>query len=352
MLERSNYVVALRLTPTAPIQHGAGTAGNEQVLCTRRVNLPRHLEVGAPPEWEAVEIPVISGAAMKAALRESGITDQLEILGVADGSVGLDPLRLLFKGGRAGAGGQSVSLDEIRTLHNLFPMLAICGMMEGNMSVPARLLVSDVKPYTVDAVAAGFTPTTITPLSVGRGIEAGPAISIFGDLPPLPDHMARTVTTHYRHDVRHGASGRRFLSSGEVAQLEDQRAAVATKVQPKAAERREANESMPHSAQVIAPGTPMVCEIRLQSVTDVEMGAFTRALLRWIASGAHLGGARSRGAGSCTVEVVGAIRFSTGSTIAAEGLAVRVDSEWERLAAAYRAHVEQVQDAARAWVSR
>jgi CRISPR type IV-associated protein Csf2 len=350
-MSRKNYTIVLEITPTAPLTHGAGNEGNEQVLATREYNV-----TNADGEWERIEVPHVSGSALKATLREWAVRDALERAGVADGTVSRDALRLLLKGGKNDGGGASLSLDELRKLRDLFPLLAVFGSFDGGAPNRGAILCSDVLPWTDELVAADLVPRRVTPLEVlveGERVDGPPAIDVFPGMQPFPAHMVRTVVTNYRHDM--GASGvTHYLQGAQVAQIEDAREArKAAGGKARKEQRREANESMPHSAQAIAPGTPMVAVIRLQSATEVEFEALGVALTRWITSGGHLGGASTKGHGACRVRVAGALRYAppVGDQPADPGTALELDGGQRMLGTAYDAHVRARAEQIRTYVA-
>lgn len=309
-MTRRSYVIALEITTAAPLSHGAGSAGNEQILRTTDVVVPIRDAEGNVCDWERTRIPIVSGSALKATLREHAVMDMFELAGVEPGSVSLDGLRLLQKGGKNDSGGQSMSLDKVRELRDTFPMLTVFGAMDGGMPLHGHIQVSQVTPFCRSAVESGRVPRTVRAMQVQSGAEiaTGMEIPIFEGAQPLDDALVRSSETYYRHDLRQGRTTR-YIEPAEVKALEDKSAQrkLLPNAQATKEVRREANESMPHSMQVIASGVPMYAEIRLSDVTDVEFAACARALSRWIASGGHLGGASSKGHGACRVRVAGAI---------------------------------------------
>lgn len=144
---RRSYEIVMEITPVAPLTHGAGVEGNEQVLATREYQVLRAPDgLGGKAEWERIDVPFVSGAAMRATLREWATRDALELAGIVDGEVSRDALRLLLKGGKNDSGSQSVNLEEVRRLRDLFPLLAVFGSMDGGLPVRGLAQVSDVLP--------------------------------------------------------------------------------------------------------------------------------------------------------------------------------------------------------------
>lgn len=286
-MTRHAYEFQILVTPTQPLSHGQGTEGNVQVL--RRTQ--RNVCLGG--EWVSLEVPAVSGSAFKAVLREAAVDYYLDALGVAEGSLSRDGLRLLLKGGKVGPGGQSTPHEETRRLRRLFPPLAVFGFMDGAITSPGLLQSCELVPYTVELKEAGF----------------------FGDfsrldLPPIPEALTSAEVTYYRHDqaVSHLA---RYLPGETRAAIEDKRSARSGKVATKE-ERREANESMPHTFEVIPAGTPLIGTLRLAPCNEVELACFTLAVASWRARGAHLGGGRGKGHGVCSVQMVRALRLGAG----------------------------------------
>ena len=348
-MSRKNYTIVLEITPTAPLTHGAGVDGNESVMLTREYNV-----LTAENEWERIDIPAVSGAAMKATLREHSVMDGLERAGVQPGTVSKDALRLLLKGGKNDSGGASVSLAEGRRLRDLFPTLAVFGSMDGGLPMRGEISVSDVVPWVAELAAADQLPQRITPLQVAveGQVVTGAAIEVYPGVPPMPAHLVRTSVTYYRHDLQ-SSGAVPYLQGAQVAQIEEAREGRAKAGSAKKEQRREANESMPHSMQAIAAGTPMVCTIRLTGASEVEFVALCVAITRWIASGGHLGGGATKGHGACRVRVAGALRHhpADGAIPADAGSLVTVQDPASSAYLEYDQHIRSRAETIRAYVA-
>jgi CRISPR type IV-associated protein Csf2 len=344
---RSTYVVALEITPTSPLTHGAGNRGNEQILRTTEYLLEvDDPELPGRKTARRVKIPVISGAAFKSTLREHAFGHMAETLGLGDGELDRDVLRLLLKGGKNDSGGQSVSLEEHRRLRVLFPLLGVFGSMDGGLPIRGQIKVSPIRPYCTELVDAGLLPTRVSAIEVGvdgEDVVSAPQIEVFPDRTPVGAHLIRTREEYFRHDMR--TSPHIHLLEGEAArQIEDKAAARKGKVAKKQ-ERREANESMPHAYQAIVPGTPMVATIRLMGATQVEWECLAYAIVRWIQHGAQLGGGTTKGHGQCQVRCAGALAYTPGAEAgAAPGTALSIDTA----GSAYLAHLQEHAEAIRA----
>lgn len=329
---RANYVVALEIVTLSPLSHGAGADGNVTRARTREYLV----DVSDPDTLQTtprlVRVPIVSGAALKSTLREHAFGHLAEALGLRDGDVSLDALRLLLKGGKNDSGGASVSLDEARRLRELFPLLAVFGSMDAGLPLRGEVRVSEVTPWCRELVDAGLLPRTVSAIEVavdGRDLVAAPQVTVYPDRAPVPLHLVLTEEEYYRHDLRTSPHAP-LLGDGQRAALEDKAAARKGKVADAAA-RREANESMPHSMEAIAPGVPLVATLRLLGATAMEWECLAWAITRWIRHGALLGGATGKGHGRCQVRVAGALCYAPpdGTVAAAPGTALSVDRAGE-----------------------
>jgi hypothetical protein len=333
-MSRHSYTFVLEITPTSALTHGAGNNGNEQELHRRTYNVCRD------GRWVQESIACVSGAAMKATMREHAGLLFLQLAGI--GELGRDGLRLVFKGGRMEGSERAAAIDEARRLRDLFPVLSVFGAMDGAMIMRGRLQVSPVVPYTDLTREAGLVDLA--------GAE------VFPGLAPLPHHMIESPEpiTYYRHDLKssHAAA---LLPAAERKAIEDLAVARKGKAATKD-ERREANESMPHAFQAIAPGTPMVCTLRLSDANEIEAACLMLALTRWIGAGGYLGGASSKGHGQCKVRIAEARRVvSVGGPVpvavgdhAALVSVEGVNPGAEELALRYAEHVRANAEAIRA----
>lgn len=335
--------MVLEITTLSPLTHGAGTQGNEVQLRTSEYLLDEVDELGKVTS-RRVAVPIVSGAALRASLREHAFGHLAEVLGLQDGSLSRDKLRLLLKGGKNDSGGQTVSLDEARRLRTLFPMLAIFGSMDGGLPIRGELHVSPVRPWVRELVDAGYLPRHVGALEVTAGgdgaagaLASTPRIAVHPDREPVHLHAIRGREEYFRHDLR-TSPHLHYLEGAVQQQIEDKSAVRKGKVAKKE-ERREANESMPHAAQTIVAGTPMVAELRLHGATQVERECLFYAIARWIAHGAILGGMAGKGHGQCRVRCAGALVYepARGEVAAEPGSAISI----ETAGSAYLAHLEQ-----------
>lgn len=303
-MSRCDALIVLEILPLAPVSHGAGNNGNEQRIATLDLVMP---------DGTVETTPHVSGAALKACLREAAVLDYAEAIGAADGSISMDRLRLLLKGGRNDSGGASMSIAEMRRMVDLAPLLGVFGAMDGGFPLPGRLSVGAVLPYTdVTVEARAVDPEIALPQiaddavapGIVRASDGGAAIVPWAGRDPIAHSDVVGRVQRYSHDLE--SSDARHLVALEDRERKDEATAlVRASARPNAAARRAAVESMPYSAQVIRAGTPLVARLRLRQVSEVEVVVFLRALARWRAAGAFLGGMRREGFGECQVRVLG-----------------------------------------------
>ena len=288
---RRSYIFVFEMVTLGFLTHGEGNAGNQQILRTQSALVP-----GEDGHLEKIEVPEVSGAAMRATLREHAVMDYADLAGIEEMSQ--DRLRLLLKGGRNDAGGINVPITEMREMRRKAPLLALWGAMDGGYPLRGALTVSPVRVFCRELVDARLQPTEYTPPE-----GTGEPIRIFQGIAPIAVADCRGILQNYKHDMRSSEAGK-LLEGAVYNELEDRSAARAEMKVADKEIRRAANESMPYSFQGIVPGTPMICEIRANQITDIELGCLQRAIARWIASGAFLGGGASAGRGRCQVREI------------------------------------------------
>lgn len=344
-MQRSNYVVALEIVTLSPLTHGAGNNGNTSVARTTEFVVQTIDPDTMQPGTRRIRVPIVTGSSFRSTLREHAFGHMAEVLGLQDGDVSLDQLRLLLKGGKNDSGGASVSLEEARRLRTLFPMLAVFGSMDGGLPIRGELSVSQILPLCTELVDAGYVPKAVSAVEVsvdGRDLIGQPKIEIYADRQPVPLHQLLTEEEYYRHDMRTSPHAP-LLGGAARAQIEDKSAARKGKVAGKD-ERREANESMPYTMEAIAAGVPMVATLRLNGATPMEWECLAYAITRWIAHGSLLGGATGKGHGQTRVRVAGAIAYTppNGDIAAQPGTALTVDRAGDLYVRHMREHAAEL----------
>lgn len=347
---RRDYTVALEIECMSPLTHGAGAKGNEMSLRTREflVDVPDP-DMPGKTVRRTLKVPIVSGASFRSTLREHAVGHMAETLGLEDGCMSKDALRLLLKGGKNDSSGQSVSLDDYRELRELFPLLAIFGSMDGGLPIRGLLKVSEVTPFCEELLDAGLLDHELSTLQVsvdGEALTSTETVKLYEGKAPEQLHQIRTTEQYYRHDMKTSPQVR-LLEGTAAKAIEDKRAEVAEtkKSKPvKAKDRREANESMPHAYQAIKPGTRMVATLRLQAATQIEWECLAYAIMRWVQHGAILGGAASKGHGRTKVRIAGALSSGPLSGATSGTTALSVEHAGQAYLDHLAAHAEAIRE--------
>jgi hypothetical protein len=127
--------MTLVATAIDPLHHGAGSAGNTQLLRMQEIVLPD----GTP-----ARVPFVSGNSIKHLIREGGVRFALEAMGVGQGVLTKAVVDLLFSGGHLSKAGQAVNLGQARQIAELFPILAVCGYSAGNFIQESKISVGNL----------------------------------------------------------------------------------------------------------------------------------------------------------------------------------------------------------------
>lgn len=336
---RRDYHLALEILTLSPLTHGAGTDGNEAIARTTEYLIDEVDPETGRTEPVLVAVPCVTGSSLRATLREHAFGYLAGVLGLQDGDVSLDALRLLLKGGKNDAGGATVSLEEARRLRELFPMLAVFGSMDGGLPIRGELRVSQAIPWCRELHEAGLLPDLVHGVVVDGSADVAGA-PIWPDRQPVPLRLLLTRETYYRHDL--GTSPHAALLGGTArAQIEDRKAARKGRVAT-AEVRREATESMPYTHEAIPAGVPLVAFLRLLGATEMEFECLAHAITRWVQHGATLGGGAAKGHGRCRVAIKGSVTSPPVTEGAAPGTAVSVDRAGDLYARHLREHAEEL----------
>ena len=119
---------------TTPIAHASESIGNSSLAMRAKRR---------QPDGSFVSVPILTGDAMRHALREASTYALLDAAGMLDvGKLGEAALRLLFAGGMiTGGDAGAVKLDDYRTMVDLCPPLGLLGGCAQNRSIPGKMQV-------------------------------------------------------------------------------------------------------------------------------------------------------------------------------------------------------------------
>lgn len=340
----ASYVFHLTAVTLAPLAHGESTEGNEQVL--RRQRMVAWDD--ALGDYRELLVPMLSGAALKATLREHAVARYLNELGIEQ--LGRDRLRLLLKGGRYEKGdvGGYNALEQWELRQNC-PLLGVFGSMDAGTPNRGAVQVAGLAVWAQEAVAAGLQPAVAT-------ID-GRTEPVFADgRGPVALAQATHAEQRYRHDLASSSVAALLLAVDERVQAVHaaalaERRAGGGKVG--ALERRRANESMPYAYETISAGVPLIGEVRLVNATEVELWTLLLAIADWIRSGARVGGVARENFGALSVRVRGAYQLEPAApfTVTDAAPMATMDAADEQCAGALRAHLADRRDRILAWLS-
>lgn len=117
-----------------PIAQGKETIGNISILNTTPI-------VG--PKGRIVNVPCVSGDALRHGLREASTYALLDAAGLLTDGLSEGALRLLFAGGSVGGSNATIDLKTYHALVDLLPPLGLLGGCAGNRMQPGRLEVDE-----------------------------------------------------------------------------------------------------------------------------------------------------------------------------------------------------------------
>lgn len=318
-------------TALEPIVHGAGNAGNTQLLRRR-------------PWWYVddrgvateAHLPFVSGNSVKHRIRDGAVRYALDAMGVEDGSRTKAEIDLLFSGGHLNKSGAAVDLSQARKLAELFPALSLCGYSAGNAMEESKISVDPLN--LVCRENRDRMPAEL---------REHPMAAVYSDA--LCSEEFGT-----RHDKATSAIGRRWLTAGASADVAERKTKLlgAAKKKGKPAEDAPANAEeargdsaqMIYETQVISAGAVLWGAVRMADLTDNERAALASAF-HYASTGRidkdivmGIGAKNSVGYGAIKVELrtslrVAPVEFATTTAIA-------VPDDWR----GYAAHLRERRD--------
>lgn len=195
-----------------------------------------------------VEIPVISGNALRGIMRRRGSAHLLEMLGIQKDELGDDVQHALFSGGmlKKGAGGGTIDMNFIKDLRTMLPLMSVWGTTIGQQMIGGKLDVGQMIPISCQTAQR-------------TGIESN--ISI---------HSLLDEVAHTRRD-----------------DMEDR---------TKGIDKDDQKQQMRYQTEVLAAGTKFSHYFTLKDCNEVERGAFMSTLYQFMQY-PKVGGMGGRGFG-------------------------------------------------------
>ena len=246
----ADYVYEGRLKALSSITHGGDTAGT-----TRMFRREKIFQYKSAP----VEVPVISGNAIRGILRDYAAERLFQQLGKPP--LKLSEFQALWSGGalRAASSGEMLNSHQIRDLRRLIPHIGALGVAGGGTIIEGRLAVGKAVPFCHET-------SHIVPVGGNNGVS-------FHDL--LQDEEFTRMDDAKRADAH------RHLEAGEG----------------EAAAKDEQSQQMRYSFQTLAAGTMFHWWIRMVGATPLQAQVVSQALKDWLEHGAHVGGRTGSGHG-------------------------------------------------------
>ena len=194
-----------------------------------------------------VEIPIVSGNAIRGIMRRRGAARLLELIGTTKASLGEDVQHALFSGGmlKKGAGGGTIDTNFIAELRKMLPLMSVWGTTIGQQMIGGKLDVGQLVPISCQTAHR-------------TGIES--SISV---------HSLMDEVAHTRRD-----------------DMEDKTKGLDEKQK----------QQMRYQTEVIASGTEFYHYFTLKDCNKTERGAFMSALY-WFMKYPKIGGMSGRGFG-------------------------------------------------------
>jgi CRISPR type IV-associated protein Csf2 len=274
--ERLRFDIVLEAT--TPLKHLAGNEGNIGYLATRQVRLPASLGGGF------ASVPMISGNAMRHALREAASWCLLEASGQMNARHREEVIRLLFNGGMLAGGDGAISLAEYRRLVEFLPHLSLFGGCSGRI-IPGRLEVDDA--LLICEETWHLLPAKVQAAVIELRVPSG------GALGSASEH--RAVETNVRMDSMLSPQHRGLLSESEAAKVSGRFEAreVATDA---AAKDRTKSTMMPYQSETLTTGSLLYWRVDATTWSDLERDTL-RLTLGAFLHNARVGGGSGTGHG-------------------------------------------------------
>lgn len=128
--------ITLTVTLTAPLHHGAGSAGNTSLLRTH--------EVIDPATGQQSRVPYVSANSIRHGLRAALAWHTAHTLDITDGSLSKPAVDLLWSGGAITTTGAKTNLAMARRVNELYPALGLLGYAAQSDITAGTLRVSDL----------------------------------------------------------------------------------------------------------------------------------------------------------------------------------------------------------------
>lgn len=274
----SSYRIEGAATLLSSLVHGGEHAGTVGYLRREKIIGPD----GAP-----VEVPVVSGNALRGLLRDHAAEVFHDALGRPE--LPVQVFHLLWSGGalaKAGAG-HVLGARQLAEVRRLIPVVSLFGGSGAGKIIEGKLRVGKLVPIcaeTAHIVPADLLPTE--PRSVWEMLQ-------------IEEFTRRDDAK--RDQLHHAIEGfgpreLEASTSGTLLEVAEHAPAVEDEVDGPA-------QQMRYGMETLAAGARLHWWVTLRGVTDVERALFAAAVDRWLASGGAIGGRAATGHGRLRLDV-------------------------------------------------
>lgn len=260
------------LVAEQPIAHHAQTFGNEAVIMRRRIRSTDGM----------VDVPIITGDAMRHGLRSAASDALLITAGLTSDCLSEEALRFLYNGGVIGGAGSGLSMEDYGRLRQDLPHLPLFGGCVGNRQIPGQLRVSDALLCCTET--AGMVPAWVAEILGRQQLEGSRS------------HIE--LATRVRFDATLEPARRRLLTPSARASAEGRLLASARASEEEDAVGAEQSKStmMPRSFETVVAGSLFFWSVEARLYSELERDTFFVAVRSFLEH-AYVGGKQGTGHG-------------------------------------------------------
>lgn len=219
-------------------------------------------------DGEIVDVPIISGNAIRGTFRDIFAKDVLTKENGDITPVDANIFNLLFSGGSlSSTGSETLNLEKIRELRKGLPMLSVLGCSVGNIIIQGKLKVGMLIPICLET-------KHLIPSQYVEQVE----------LKSIWEYCQ--VVMYTRKDDQKIEMLQPFLQGEKKEKKEG-----------------EASTQMMYNIETLAAGVKFYWKITLEDTTEAETGAFLDILNKWSSLQSQVGGNGRIGHGSLKLEI-------------------------------------------------
>lgn len=310
-----------------PICHAQETIGNQSIFARKTVRVRG---------GERVQVPYLSGDAIRHQLREAATYGTLHAAGLLDDpQLSEGALRLLFNGGMVTGRGDAavINLDRYRELVALFPPLALLGGCTDNRPVPGQVNVDEGNLLCAEMLH--ITPPWVIEWAKANEERIDSCRGLVEEV-----QRVRMDATLFPEKVNLLSDGAKANVNGRMLRSEAAHESADAKAK---AESKSA--MMPRTHERLIQGALLWIGLEARTYTDLEFDAFNFSVA-CLLSNFRVGGKAGTGHGR--------LEFVAGSRIHFQPAAAKLESVGSELAPKtgeiYKAHVVARKEELASWL--